>query len=609
MKTLFAILLTLTLLAVAGFAQPAITQVQNAASNAVITPTSAGDAPLPNAAIAPGSYFSIYGTGLGPSTAVYWSPYPLPTSLSGVSISVTIGSNATVTAYPEFVSAGQINAVLPASTATGTGTITVTYNGATSSPFNITVAAMSFGTFTWNEAGSGPGIFQNAVSYAKVTPFSTVAPGDYVTIWGTGLGASAASYPGGTEESEAPTGVNLCSGSTTCPVTVWVGGVQASVQFAGRSAYTAEDEVVFIVPSEAAVQGCYVQVAVQTASGASSIVGNFSSISVDPTGPTCSDADGMNYADISAAVTKNGGANVAAVSLLSNYLVLGPPLSLTWDNDTANAAVGTFSGSVLDLFQGFTLTPSVNNCTVEEFFEYPPPSDPGLSYVSYLNAGSALSIAGPNGTKPVPLNSNDKGYGALVGGETIANLILGSGAAPYYLNSSNAIVSGNYTLSGSGGTNVGSFSAGITVTSAAASFKWTNQAAITGSNISRSSPLKITWSGGDPNGYVDITAIASTLNSGLEPAKTTPGILVECIAPASTGSFSIPTYVLQSLPSTASSTSLVPPGELLVGPASVACSSTIATSTTCPSDVTLPSGLDALYLFYHFIAGSTVTWQ
>jgi len=96
---------------------------------------------------------------------------------------------------------------------------------------------------------------------------------------------------------------------------------------------------------------------------------------------------------------------------------------------------------------------------------------------------------------------------------------------------------------------------------------------------------------------VDITAISSTLASGTTPADTTPGILAECIAPASLGKFTIPTYVLQSLPSTAGSTALVPPGELLVGPAS-------AVTTATP-----PSGLDELYIFYHFIAGQNVTWQ
>jgi hypothetical protein len=101
---------------------------------------------------------------------------------------------------------------------------------------------------------------------------------------------------------------------------------------------------------------------------------------------------------------------------------------------------------------------------------------------------------------------------------------------------------------------------------------------------------------GDPLSFVNITLVSSTLVSGLEPNPTTPGQIVECIAP-NTGSFSVPTYVLQTLPSTASSTALVPPGEILVGP-------TQADYTLPP-----PSGLDALLIFYKLIAGTNVVWQ
>jgi hypothetical protein len=152
-------------------------------------------------------------------------------------------------------------------------------------------------------------------------------------------------------------------------------------------------------------------------------------------------------------------------------------------------------------------------------------------------------------------------------------------------------------VTGTGGSAVGALSAPITVTPAAASFQWTNQSSVTATAIPRDQSLTITWTGGDPNGFVDITAIASTLQSGTVPSTTTPGALVECIAPASAGTFTVPAYVLESLPSTVNSTALVPPGELLVGPASGGVSATA------------PTGLDALYIFYHFIQGVNVSWQ
>ncbi len=194
-------------------------------------------------------------------------------------------------------------------------------------------------------------------------------------------------------------------------------------------------------------------------------------------------------------------------------------------------------------------------------------------------------------------NANDKGYSALVGGATITDLLSTSGGKPpFFLSPTFAISSGTYTVTSPGGSDVGAISnASIAVSSGAASFKWTNPPS---GPISRNAPLTINWTGGDSAGFVDITAISSTLLSGFTPAAGTPGILVECIAPASAGTFTIPTYVLQSLPSTSGSTAIVPPGELLVGPASA------------PVKVaTPPSGLDELYLFYHFIQGSNVTWN
>jgi hypothetical protein len=328
-------------------------------------------------------------------------------------------------------------------------------------------------------------------------------------------------------------------------------------------------------------------------------------------------------------IQSKGQANVGGLLLFSDYLFVTTALeNAQWDNDTVTGEIGTFTAGALNTFQGFTLSPSVGTCTVSQFLQFPPPVDYGLALVTPLDAGASLNIKGPNGSQTVAKNTS--AYGAqpagnltqkpgLVGGETIGELVseLTTGGCPststdnctpFFLTPTFDISAGTYTVSGTGGANVGPFTAPITVTAAAASFKW-NQASVTSAPISRQTPLQITWTGGDPNGFVDITAIASTLQSGIEPAATTPGVLVECMASAQTGKFTIPTYVLESLPSTANSTAFVPPGELLVGPAGVACSSTSATSTTCPADLTLPTGLDALYIVYHFIQGQNVLWQ
>src|SRR5215470_4589296 len=95
-----------------ALAQPLIYQkgVVNTAS--VMAPD------LPGGAIAQGSIFSIYGTGLGPATGVKVNAFPLQNTFQGVSISVFQGTT-TVNALPIYVSATQINAVMPSNAPRG----------------------------------------------------------------------------------------------------------------------------------------------------------------------------------------------------------------------------------------------------------------------------------------------------------------------------------------------------------------------------------------------------------------------------------------------------------------------------------------------------------
>src|SRR6202521_5720756 len=72
---------------------------------------------LPNAPIARGSVFSIFGENLGPAKSPALS-FPLLSTLGGVSISVT-QSGVASQAFPIFVSAAQINAVMPSTVAAG----------------------------------------------------------------------------------------------------------------------------------------------------------------------------------------------------------------------------------------------------------------------------------------------------------------------------------------------------------------------------------------------------------------------------------------------------------------------------------------------------------
>src|SRR5215469_18521852 len=156
-KTIYAMVLTVGLFGAVASAQPTISAVVNGASFSQV--------PLPNSSIAQGSFFSIFGTNLGPATsacgtnlgACLWSSYPLPHSIMGTSVSITVGGTTTM-ALINLAISSQINGVMPSNTPAGSGTLTVTTSAGASKAFNITVVASSFATFAVNQAGTGPGI-------------------------------------------------------------------------------------------------------------------------------------------------------------------------------------------------------------------------------------------------------------------------------------------------------------------------------------------------------------------------------------------------------------------------------------------------------------------
>jgi uncharacterized protein (TIGR03437 family) len=131
-----------------AIAQPVIssTEVVNSASY-----LSQG---LPGSGIAQGSIFTIQGTGLGPNALAQTGPLPLQTSLGGTSVAVTVNGQ-TVKAFILAAVFYQVNALLPSTTPTGSGTATVTYNNQTSAPEPVQIVSASFAPYTFNSGGSG----------------------------------------------------------------------------------------------------------------------------------------------------------------------------------------------------------------------------------------------------------------------------------------------------------------------------------------------------------------------------------------------------------------------------------------------------------------------
>jgi uncharacterized protein (TIGR03437 family) len=161
-------------------------------------------------AFAPGTLMTVFGTQLSSITRSA-GVLPLPLDISGVSATVN-----GVSAPLYYISPGQINVQVPYETGTGLAILGVNNNGQVAS-FPFTVAPSAPGLFTAPDGSLLPSATarqgQNAVAFIT-------GDGDTTTFLITG-----ASPPTGTTTARLP--------RTRLPVTVTVGGLPATVTFAG----------------------------------------------------------------------------------------------------------------------------------------------------------------------------------------------------------------------------------------------------------------------------------------------------------------------------------------------------------------------------------------
>jgi len=253
------------------FAQQPILYNRGAVNAASLAP-----AGLPNAPIAQGSVFTVFGEHLGPAQSPALS-FPLSSTLGGVSLSVTQGGVTTRT-FPIFISAGQVNAIMPSTVATGLATLRLFYQGVKSNAITISIFPSAPGIFAVSGGGYGPGSIQNFVSRTNQPVNSMVtpaAPGQVITIWGTGLGP--VTFP----DNVAPT-----PGNVATPVTLTIGGQPATAAYSGRSPCCAGvDQIVATVPATAPF-GCWVPVYVN----AGGVISNTATMAIAAAGASsCSD--------------------------------------------------------------------------------------------------------------------------------------------------------------------------------------------------------------------------------------------------------------------------------------------------------------------------------
>lgn len=192
-------------------ATPTTGAIVNAASNLVGT-------------IAPGEWLTIYGSGIGPSTLTIsqaGGSGHMPEQLAGT----TIYFNG-IPAPIFYTWSRQAGAVVPYELTPGSTVMSVQFGNQVSLDLPVTIAASAPGVFTADSSGLGQALAVNRDTGISNTAGSPVSRGSLITLYVTGQGEVSPAAPDG-----MPNAAGVAH--PLLPVTATIGGVSASVAYAG----------------------------------------------------------------------------------------------------------------------------------------------------------------------------------------------------------------------------------------------------------------------------------------------------------------------------------------------------------------------------------------
>jgi uncharacterized protein (TIGR03437 family) len=529
-----------------ALAQPSITDVVNAGSRI--------GTGLPGAGIAQGAILVATGKGLGPETLTQ-ATFPLPTTdgLAGVTVQVAIGGT-TVNGIMVYAGPNEVAAILPSNTPTGTGELTVNNNGA-SAKAPITVVPAAFGAFTQGQSGVGAALAFNVGPDGTTTLNTLTQPAQTnqnVKLNGTGLGAIAGD--------ETQSGLTDSPGTT---LKLWVGTKEANVVSAARGTCCSSVDPAFAVPQGVAgwdviefvvpdgVTGCHVPVAVQIGN----LVSNFATIAV-ANGSSCTDPGGFDssvFQQFTGSSFKVGAIYLSRSAFKISITGLGTAESKS-DNGGASFIQYDLS-QIQSSASALGNVSAVGSCVVStsRVVQGQPPSFTGPTYTP-LNAGDALNVKGPAGTKQMTKTPEVAGtylgdFGTSMVLPPIPGLPPGVSIPGLPASAPPFLEAGSYSVdNGAGGSDVGAFTATMAIPTP---MTWTNQDQITA--VTRSQGVTVRWTGGASSAEV---LIIGTSSNRVGTATLTGSFY--CTAPASAGEFTVPAIVTLSLPASSTSGGTVP---------------------------------------------------
>lgn len=240
-------------------------------------PSSAGSSPAVAAVldgagytpdIAQGAIFVVKGSNLSPPGFTQASPPLYPNALNNVRIRLSaVANGAVVDALLVYIynleGLNQLAALLPSTAATGAYELRVRNGSELSPPFRVSAVARKPGIITADGSGSGEAqatlggglTLARKTNQGKIGVFDTrpARPGERVDLWGTGLGADAASDQGGTSGDQ----------TVVAAVRILVNGAELAPLYAGRSQGSPGlDQIAFMLPTTVTL-GCDVPVQIR----------------------------------------------------------------------------------------------------------------------------------------------------------------------------------------------------------------------------------------------------------------------------------------------------------------------------------------------------------
>jgi uncharacterized protein (TIGR03437 family) len=426
---------------------------------------------LTGRALSPASLVSIFGSNLAATEQVA-SGFPLPTTLGGTSV--------TMTGVPMpilYVSPRQINIqlstvpvpVLPP-TMDPAPIVVVTAAGA-SEPYPLPGdIGGPFGIFTLDGSGCGRGAVLNVASDGSMSlnsPSNSASPGDFISVYGTGLGAVYNPPPAGSPAPSNPPSLamswSLYLGIFDLAPSLPSTPLRPRVSWAGRApGFVGLDQVNLRIP-ETVREGCAVPLAIGAAhAGRSQPI----PISIRSGGGACIDPPTAGYGQITWERTVGSGTTGTEVT------------------ETFTAAFPASPGKQPPPATEFRQGGGFSNVT--EYF------GPSCSLPGYTNLDAgAVTIQGP-GFGPV------EAVPAVVDGHRVYRATLPNGS----------IRPGSFSVAASGGADVGPFQSslqigsGITITS---SFP---PGTVLRNQVTGGRPLTVNWTGGDPGTWVTLKLVS-----------------------------------------------------------------------------------------------------